>query len=69
MRDDVRASPTCRAAVQLFCKILGLGSGISSMISTLVALVLYDMAGLVLAKRLRSEGLLSTEVDAWHSVS
>jgi hypothetical protein len=32
--------------------MLGLGSGISSMISTLVALVLYDMAGLVLTKRL-----------------
>jgi len=35
--------------------MLGLGSGISSMISTLVALVLYDMAGLVLANGLRCD--------------
>ena len=69
MRDDVRASPTCRAAVQLVCKILGLGSGISDTTSTLVPLVLYEMAGMVSMKSFRSEGLLSTMVDPRHRAS
>ena len=36
--------------------MLGLGSGLSSMISTLVPLVLYEAAGLRRMQSLRSEG-------------
>ena len=36
--------------------MLGLGSGISSMISTLVPLVLYEAAGLRRMQSFRSEG-------------
>ena len=36
--------------------MLGLGSGISSMVATLVPLVLYEVADLVRTQRLRSEG-------------
>ena len=48
--------------------MLGLGSGISSMISTLVALVLYDIAGLVLTKRLRCDSRQLTLCHASTSV-
>ena len=48
--------------------MLVLGSGISSVFSTLVPLGLYEAAGLVRMKRLRSDGLLSTVGDAWHCV-
>ena len=37
-------------------EMLGLGSGISSMVATLVPLVLYEVADLVRMQRLRSEG-------------
>ena len=49
--------------------MLGLGSGISSAILTLVPLGLYEAAGLVRMKRLRSDGLLSNVGDTWHRVS
>ena len=49
--------------------MLGLGSGVSSMASTLVPLVLYEAAGMMRMQSVRSDGLLSTMVDPWHRAS
>ena len=43
--------------------MLGLGSGISSMISTLIPLVLYEAAGLMHMQSLRSEGCQLAWID------
>ena len=61
--------PMCRSTVRPAWEMLGLGSGILRTTSTLVPLVLYEMAVMVSMQRLRSEGLLSTMVDPWHRAS